>query len=62
MIGTRNDWDERLKGNNNEDEGRKFDFHVELKVSFMFTCKNGTPKTWMEMSMSINKYENLLNL
>jgi len=36
MIGTRNDQDERLKSNNNEDEGGKFDFHVELKVSFMF--------------------------
>jgi hypothetical protein len=62
MIGTGNDWDEVLKSNNNEDEGRKFEFHVELKVNFMFTCKNGTTKTWMEMSMSINKYENLLNL
>jgi len=62
MIGTRNDRNERLKSNNNEDEGGNFDFHVELKVSFMFTWKNGAPKTWVEMSMSINKYEILLDL
>jgi hypothetical protein len=37
ILGTRNDRNERLKSNNNEDEGRKFDFHVEFKVSFMFT-------------------------
>jgi hypothetical protein len=48
MIGTRNDWNERLKSNNNENEGGKFDFHVESKVSFMFTWKNGTPNTWVE--------------
>jgi hypothetical protein len=62
MIGIINDWDERLKSNNNGDEWGKFDFHVELKLSFMFMWKNGTPKTWMKMSMSINKDENLLDL